>query len=394
MNPGFHIDVNCQQNYCGNERVCGDVFMTKKVHEEGRTILVLSDGMGHGVKANMLGILTATMSLNFTREHKEIDRIAKIILSTLPVDKEKGTSFATFTIVDIEADGKVTILEYENPQCLILRGTDKIEPEWACVLLNTKRKVGKEIHTCTFYAQKNDRIVFFSDGVTQSGMGSSVHPLGWGIEDTHSYIINQVKKEPEIPANKLAFKVITEAYKNDGYTSKDDTSCAVIYFREPRKLLVCTGPPLEPERDKQLAKFFNEFNGKKIVCGGTTGDILSRELGLTIVEGKEQEDPELPPLSFIPGVDIYTEGILTLSKVNKILRNYNNNYKLEKGPADQIVRLLLDSDEITFLVGTKINESHQDPNLPIELEIRRTVVRRIEKLLEEKFLKDVSVKFL
>jgi len=394
MNPGFHIEVNCQQNFHEGERVCGDVFLTKKVHEEGRIILVLSDGMGHGVKANMLGILTATMAVNFTREHKEMNRIAETILNTLPIDSEKQTSYSTFSIVDIEADGKVTILEYENPECLILRGKEKITPEWTCLILDTKRKVGKEIHSCTFYAQKEDRILLFTDGVAQSGMGSMQFPTGWGIDAIHEYATNQVVKTPDIAANKLAFKIISEAYKNDGFSSKDDTSCVSIYFREPRKLLICTGPPIEGDKDKELAHIVKQFQGKKVVCGATTGDILSRELNLAIAENKEREDKELPPSSFMEGIDLFTEGILTLSKVHRILIAFNNSYKLDKGPADQIVRLLLDSDDIIFVVGTKINESHQDPNLPVDLEIRRTVVRRIEKILEEKFLKNISVRFI
>lgn len=394
MNPGFHIEVNCQQNLCDGQRVCGDVFLTKKVREEGRIILVLSDGMGHGVKANMLGILTATMAVNFTREHKEMNSIAEIILKTLPVDSEKKTSYSTFSIVDIEANGKVTILEYENPECLILRGNEKIEPEWTCVLLDTKRKVGKEIHSCTFYAQKDDRIVLFTDGTAQSGMGSMQYPTGWGIENIHNYVKQQVHKTHDLSAAKLAFKVISEAYKNDDFSCKDDTSCAVVSFREPRKLLICTGPPINEDKDKEMARTLQEFEGKKIVCGGSTGEILRRELKVEIVEGKEREDKELPPISYMEGVDLYTEGILTLNKTHRILNAYTNNYKLEKGPADQIVRVMLDSDEIYFLVGTKINETNQDPNLPVDLEIRRTVVRRIERVLDEKFLKNVTVRFI
>jgi hypothetical protein len=392
MNPGFHIDVNCQQNNCDGERVCGDVFLTKKVKEEGRIIIVLSDGMGHGVKANMLGILAATMAINFTKEHKQAERIAETILNTLPIDSEKQTSFATFSIVDIETDGSVTIIEYENPQCLILRGNEKIKPNWTSLKLNTKRLVGREIKSYTFKATKEDRIVLFTDGISQSGMGK-VYTMGWGIENAHEFTLQQVVKDNNISASKLAFKIISEAYKNDSFVCKDDTSSAVIYFREPRKIIICTGPPVEPERDSEYATIFKDFNGKKIVCGGSTGELLKRELKLEIEEKKTQDDPELPPMSYMEGADLFTEGILTLSKVNTILHKYNNNYKLEKGPADQIVRLLLDSDEIYFLVGTKINEAHQDPNVPIELEIRRTIVRRIERILEEGFLKDVTVKF-
>jgi hypothetical protein len=394
MAHNFHIEVNCQQNLHDDERVCGDVFLTKNVQEEGRIIIVLSDGMGHGVKANILGTLTATMAINFTREHKEINKIAEIIMNTLPVDSEKKISFSTFSIIDIESDGKVTILEFENPQCLVARGNQILKGEWKTLQMATKRKAGREIRSFSFYAQKEDRIVLFSDGVSQSGMGSVQYPQGWGTDNAYSYVVQQISKMEDISASKLAYKVIAEAYKNDGFACKDDTSCAVVYFREPRKLIICTGPPYEYEKDKELAKLLHEFNGRKIICGGTTGDIIARELNLAVADGQEQEDPELPPISFMQDIDLYTEGILTLSKVHKILRDYNNSYKLEKGPADQIVRMILESDDILFLVGTRINEAHQDPKVPVELEMRRTLVRRIEKLLEEKLLKNVIVRLI
>ena len=181
---------------------------------------------------------------------------------------------------------------------------------------------------------------------------------------------------------------------NDNYHPKDDTSCAVVYFRQPRKLLLCTGPPYEEVNDSKLADAVREFEGKKILCGATTGDIISRELGLPIIDSFEFDDPDLPPVSFMEGIDLVTEGILTLGKVSRILKDYSQKYKLGKGPADQIVRLLLESDEIHFIIGTRINIAHQDPSLPVELEIRRTVVKRIARTLEEKFLKEVRTRFI
>jgi hypothetical protein len=170
-------------------------------------------------------------------------------------------------------------------------------------------------------------------------------------------------------------------------------SCAVVYFREPRKLMVCTGPPQEEESDSEFARILKAFDGKKIICGATTSDIISREWKKEITDSNVITDPELPPVSHMEGVELITEGILTLSKVNEILKEYNQSTKLGKGPADEIVKLILDSDEIQFIAGTKINVAHQDPNLPVDLELRRTVVHRITRVLEEKFLKEVSMRF-
>jgi hypothetical protein len=159
-------------------------------------------------------------------------------------------------------------------------------------------------------------------------------------------------------------------------------------------MLICTGPPYEEHKDKEYGDIVRNFNGIKVLCGATTSDIISRELGKEITDSFEFNDPDLPPVSFMDGVDLITEGILTLSKVAEILRTYSNQTKIGKGPADLIVKYLLDSDEIHLLVGTRINIAHQDPSLPVELEIRRTVVRRIARLLEDKFLKEVEMSFI
>jgi hypothetical protein len=394
VNRDFFIEVNSQQRNHDGERICGDVFLYRYIKEEDRVIAVLSDGMGHGVKANILATLTATMALNFTREHKEVDRIAEIIMNTLPVCSERKISYSTFTIVDIESSGKTNILEYDNPTTIILRGTDIFDPSWKTVTLDKGKNSGKVLKTCTFTPSKEDRIIFCSDGVAQSGMGSEAYPFGWGRDEIANYASALVKSEASMSAITLSGKIVTMAHKNDAYKAKDDISCATIYFREPRKLLICTGPPYEKEKDRELALKVKDYNGKVILSGGTTADIVARELNKTIIDELIFEDPELPPESFIEGIDLVTEGILTLQKVNEILKRYNNSVKLGKGPADKIVKLIMESDEIHFIIGTRINIAHQDPNLPVDLEIRRTVVKRIARLLEEKWLKKVSFEYI
>lgn len=394
MDNRFYIEVNAELKNHHESRICGDVFLSRRLNDENRIIAVLSDGMGHGVKANMLSTLTATMALNFTLEHKEIHRIAEIIMNTLPVCSERKMSYATFTIVDIEFDGNVRILEYDNPQTLIMRGSKVFEPQWTCVMLEGEKNAGKEIKSCEFTPEKEDRIIIFSDGVTQSGLGGGKYLFGWGRENVVDYITEIISHEADIAAPGLAHKVVNMANVNDGYLSQDDTSCAVIYFRQPRKLLICTGPPFEDSNDKILAQKIEKFEGRKIICGATTGDIIARELDRKIVDTFDFDDPDLPPISLMDGVDLVTEGILTLGKVTEILKKYSNSTRLTKGPADRIVQMLIESDEINFVVGTRINIAHQDPSLPVELEIRRTVVKRIARILEDKFLKEVNFTYI
>ncbi len=394
MNELFYIEVGSQQKSHSGERICGDVFVSQKVKEEGRTVGVLSDGMGHGVKANLLASLTATMALNFTKEHKDAHKIAEIIMNTLPVCSERKISYSTFTIIDIEQSGQTTIINYDNPESIVLRDNDFFEPEWQLITLESGEHEGKEIKACTFKARKEDRIIMLSDGITQSGLGKGKYLLGWGLENVRSLVKKSVEDNPEISADRLASTVVNKAHSNDGYQAKDDISSVVIYFREPRRLLLCSGPPFEKEKDRELANVVKDFSGKKILCGGTTADIVSRELDIPIEDTLEFDDPDLPPVSQMEGIDLVTEGILTLSKVSGILEKHSDRTDLGKGPADRIVKMILDSDEINIWVGTAINVAHQDPNLPVELEIRRTVMKKIARILEEKFLKEVRLQFI
>nr|WP_321409825.1 SpoIIE family protein phosphatase [uncultured Carboxylicivirga sp.] len=390
----FYIDIECRQNNHVGELICGDVFLSKRIKEEGRTIAVLSDGMGSGVKANVLATLTASMALNFTVEHREVRRTAEIIMNTLPVCSVRKVSYSTFTIIDIEDDGTTTIVEYDNPTCTITRGAEIYDAKWDYIELEGEQNRGKKIRICRFIARREDRIFFWSDGIMQSGMGTKAFPFGWGEDGMRDYVKSLVRYTPFASSGKLAQKVLNMALLHDGDKPKDDSSCGVIYFREPRKLLLVTGPPYEDSKDFQFALKVQHFKGKKIIAGGTTAEVVSRELALKFDAGLESDDPDLPPISFMQEINLVTEGILTLGKVARLLEQYNMDTRLGKGPADQIIKMLFESDKIHIINGTRINVAHQDPNLPVELEIRRTVVKRIVRLLEEKFLKDVDVEYI
>lgn len=390
----FYIEIDNHQTNHKDEQICGDVVMTRRIKEENRTIMVLSDGMGHGVKANVLASLTASMLMNFTTDHSDIRKAAEIVMDTLPICSVRKISYATFSIIDIEYDGTTNIVEYDNPQCMIMRGTEPYDPGWKEIALESPRHKGKVIRSCTFKPRKEDRILTWSDGIRQSGMGSKEYPFGWGQENVENFVHGLVKYMPYISASKLSQKVVNKANMNDKGNPKDDNTCSIIYFREPRKLLLCTGPPFEEDRDLELAMKVHRFQGKKIIAGGTTAEIVARELGLKISPGMEIEDPELPPVSKMENMNLVTEGILTIGKVAKILEQNDNDYKPGKGPADRIVKMLMESDKIHIINGTKINMAHQDPSLPMELEIRRSIVKKIVKLLEDKFLKEVELQYI
>ena len=394
MNQTYHTEIDIQQLSPKGQEVCGDIFISRQVKEEGRTVLVLSDGVGHGVKASVLATLTATMALNYSSFHTKPEIAAQIIMDVLPSSGEMP-NYATFTVIEIEKDGLVKIINYDNPPVIILRGNQRFKPANIYEMkVRGDENQGKVLRCQEFYALKEDRIMFFTDGVTQSGIDAFRFNMGWGHENVVDFVIKLIENQPFISATKLAKKIVNRALTNDKYDLKDDTSCGVVYFREPREIMLITGPPFYKVKDIGFIERITEFNGTKIICGGTTAEIIARELDLKLEMVQHHADPTLPPISVLKGFDLVTEGILTISKVEEILEGYTSETRLYGSPAEEIVKRLLQHDIIHIIVGTRINWAHQDPDQPIEIEIRKTVVKRIVKLLEEKFFKKVIVEYL
>ena len=393
MSEQYYIEVSVNQRNHDKERICGDMFLSEKLKDEQRVISVLTDGMGHGVKANVLATLTAKMAMNFTKDKKEFNRIAEVILNTLPVCSERKISYATFSIVDIQIGGNTRILEYGNPQTIVIRNGKILDLEWKPVATTGKNIRRDDLAMCEFTQQKDDRIMMFSDGITQSGLGSAKYPIGLGHKNLDPFILDLLHNNPDISAQNLARKVVNLAHLNDGYKAIDDMSCACIYLRTPRKTMLFTGPPIERKKDSYVAELVKNFEGTKIISGATTADLLSREWLEPIIDDTVHYRG-FPPTSKMEGVDLVTEGVITLNAVVEILELYKSTYMLTQTPPDRIIKMLLDSDEITILMGARLNRSHLDPTLPTQFELRRTVVKRLIALLETKFLKDVNVIYI
>ena len=392
VNGDFLEVESFQKNKAGNI-VCGDSFLFTKYKEEGRVICVLSDGLGSGMKASVLSTITASMLLNFSKMNENITDSCESVLKTLPKDTIRRISYSTFCLCDIDCFGNVKIAEYETPSFYLFRGSKLVSVSKRQIPVVREDLENTRLWISEFAMQKEDRIVFYSDGVSQSGMGNRSMPFGWE-EGACEFISGIIETNQDISAKELSKRVVLKAEQNDCEKLKDDASCCVLYMRKPRNLLVCTGPPYDEKNDKYLGTRVSEFSGKKIICGGTTAQIISRETGRTIQVDINNLERELPPASIMEDIDLITEGILTLSKVERLLAGEEIIKENRNGPAERLLRLLADSDKITFLVGTRINTAHQDPSLPVELEIRRNVVKKIKILLEEKWLKDVDITYI
>ncbi len=390
----YHIEVDVHQLNCHGQVVCGDVFHSRLIKAEGRSILVLSDGIGHGVKANVLATLTASMALNYASFHTKPEVAANIFMRALPKSRDGKESYATFTIIEIEDAGQVRIINYDNPRSVIFRKGQVFNPKEVHIPIRGEENIGKILRIREFSPMLEDRIIFMSDGIVQSGLGSKRYPSGWELEKIEKFAENQIAREFEISATKLARKILNQASMNDGFEMRDDASCGVVYFRQPRQFMLITGPPFYKIKDADFVKKIQDFPGKKIICGGTTAEIIARELDIEINIQHRFSEKTLPPAAKMEGFEIVTEGILTLGRVEEILETFTTDMRLGDSPPEEVVKLLTQHDDIHIIVGTRINWAHQDPDQPVELEIRKSVVRRIVRLLETRFFKKVTVELV
>ncbi len=387
------IEIDSCQRAKHGQLISGDVFLSENVKQEGRIVSVLSDGLGSGVKASVLATMTATMALKFTASAMDIRRSAEVIMDTLPICSMRKISYSTFTVVDIASSGEARIIEHGNPPFLLLR--PKCEVNVPKIELRPQRWQDRVISFSTFEVQREDRIVFFSDGITQAGMGEFRTPLGWGLKNVDKFIRDEIILHPNISARELSRLLVAKAEEVDGLSAKDDITCGVVYFRSPRKLLVMTGAPFNRTHDHDLARLAESSSGRKVICGGTTANIISRLLNREIqIDMRQQLDLKVPPTARMEGFDLVTEGTLTLGEVLRLLEEGFAPEDMRTNAAVRLARMLLDSDIVKFAVGTRINEAHQDPNIPVELDLRRNIVKRMAQLLETRYMKQVLIQYL
>ena len=383
------IDIACSQKKKYNQNAYGDYFISGRFPNMNRVVAVLSDGLGSGIKANILACMTSTMLLKFMENNSDIEKSCEIIMNSLPVCKVRGISYSTFSAIDCYENGKAKIVEEGNPDFIWIRNGEVLKPQFQTI--QSKDFKNRKMKVYNINLKKFDRIIFCSDGATQVAMGTKEYPLGLERDGFIKIILNKLEQNPEISSNELSDYLVRQIQLIAPERKlKDDTSVLSLYCRDPRESLIFTGPPYHQEKDSYFAKSFMEFKGKKAISGGTTANIISRELNIPIIAEMSLNARKLPGLSKMEGVDLVTEGILTLTKTLE----YLESGKPEKDAAQTLMKFLLDSDIINFIVGAQMNKAHYDPNLPIEIEIRKNIIKQIAKVLEEKYLKKVNVHFV
>ena len=384
------IDIDCSQIKKFGQNAFGDYFVSKRSDNQERLIAVLSDGLGSGVKANILSCMTSTMMMRFIEEDVPIQKAAQTIMDSLPVCQIRKISYATFSAIDCRNDGSVWVVEEGNPSFLLMRKGEEVPLE--AEDYTSPKFPDRHLKIYQFKAEVGDRIIFCSDGVTQAGIGTKDYPLGLKREGFLKYVKECLANNSTISSTELSSLVIQKALSVEPLEhAGDDISCAALYFRNPRKALVFTGPPYNKMKDREYCLSFECFAGKKAICGGTTANMVSRELRREIVNLPQAESGDLPPAAAMEGVDLVTEGILTLTRAAEYLEREE---LFHRDAAGQLVNFLLSSDIIEFMVGAMLNQAHYDPSLPIEIEVRRTIIKKMKKLLEDKYFKQAIIHYM
>lgn len=385
--PPF-IEVDWFNRFKFNKVCSGDIFLSER-QPDGSVVAVLTDGLGSGQQANVCASLTATMAMEYMRAQIDIRRAATLIMDALPICPDRHISYSTFTMINASPAGEVRMIEYENPPATLLRGlepmpigrTEYTLPRWS----------GRRMTYSTFRMELGDRLFFCSDGITQAGLGEPETPFGQGLERVIPWLQEAIAIAPEMGANVLCKGAADRATRLDGGRAGDDTTAAMIHYRNPRVTQILTGCPFDQEQDAAYAALAAQPGVTTIISGGSTSDLIARELNRPIETPLAALDPEVPAGSEIPGIDLVTEGCVTLSKVIDLLRNPGPDVRVN--PATKMRDILLASDQIRIDVGTAINPAHQDPNLPVALDIRRNIIKALAETLESDYCKVVTVAF-
>ena len=369
------------------EELCGDQI--RLLANEDKTRAVLSDGLGSGVKANILSSLTAEISVRMLRENISIQEVIETILKTLPIDKTLNLAYATNTLIEIDTISlKYRLYNFDNPPVLYFH--NKKNAPLNCI---QHQVMGYNLKVCEGTLSKGDVFIVMSDGLPHAGIGN-VYNHSWDQDAIAAYIEDLFKYFPSDIKN-IVQKTVTHTRDLCADRPADDISMLGLYLRPKQATIVFTGPPSDPSEDAELVRRVLSFEGFRIVCGGTTSHLISAINGRQITNNPRTMHKDVPPVGNLPGIDLLTEGILTLSNVLEWLELSHGNPAVlpkDENAGLQVARELLYSDEITFLVGLAVNPIYQNPTLPQSVSIRKNLVEKIAERLKQ-FGKIVHVEF-
>jgi len=380
----FDISKHSLNKY--GEELCGDnveIFKSKN-----RMIIVLADGLGSGVKANILSTLTTKIAGTMLQNESSIEETMNTIINTLPVCKMRKVAYSTLGIIQIDENNNATIIEYDNPPVFFKRDNQILELKKEELYFSDKK-----VKITKIPLRIGDTMTLVSDGVVHAGVGQILNQ-GWKWENIADFLKKQSKNNSET-YNRSLIDACNKLYiEKPG----DDTTSVTLMIKKPQVTNIFTGPPENKDKDSEIIESFISQEGKKIVCGGTAANIFSREMDKEITTSFDYIDKEVPPIADIEGLDLVTEGILTLKKLLsklEFLTNSTDDYNFEKKDGATLLAKILvtESTYINIWFGRAVNPDHQNPDLPIDLSIKLNILGKISNLLKS-LGKEVSFKYL
>lgn len=364
------------------EELCGDRVMVKGGSASGDFTLVLADGLGSGVKANILSTLTAQIISTMMDSDMPIEECVTTIAQTLPVCAVRQVAYATFTIIRVYRNKDVHLIQYDNPEVICLRNGKSLDyPREEKII------AGKKIYESLFKIQLGDLFIAMSDGVIHAGVGQSLN-FGWERPNVIAYA--EEHYNPAVTAKGMA-SLLSDACR-ELYMDKpgDDTTVAALRIRERQLVNLMIGPPVDKADDERVMELFFSKEGKTVVCGGTTSTLVARYLKTTVKTKIDYLDPDIPPIGYIDGVDLCTEGVLTMSRVVDIAKKYSSSVGAYTGwvgkrdGASLIAQLLFEeATDVNLFVGRAMNPAHQNPDMSIDFSIKLRLIEDLGAYLEQ-----------
>lgn len=363
------------------EQLCGDHVDIVETNKDS-SVIVLSDGLGSGVKASILSTLTSKIISTMLAEGLSIEECVETIAATLPVCLVRGVAYSTFTIIHLKNNQTAELIQYDNPHVIMIRDEQNYD--------YTKKEMnigGKTIYKSVINLRENDVFIAMSDGCPHAGIGTAYN-FGWKREEIIDFM--EVLAPVGYTAKTLATMLVDECDKLYGHKPGDDATACVVRMRKREPMNILFGPPSNRDDAERMMSLFFSKRGKHIICGGTTASIAANFLNKPLQINLKSESKEIPPTAKIEGVDIVTEGILTISKVLEYANDYlgeNKNYEhwsFRKDGASRICQLLFEeATDINFFVGKAINPAHQNPDLPINFNIKMKLVEDLSECLKK-----------
>ena len=379
------VDVAYKSLNKFNEVLCGDKVELLKT--EDSNIMILADGMGSGVKANILATLTSKILGTMFLNGATLEECVETIVETLPICRVRQVAYSTFSILQVFHSGEAYLVEFDNPSCIFIRNGQLVP-----IPRNIREVQGKKINEYRFRVQRGDALILMSDGTVHAGVGQLLN-FGWLWEDIAKYAVKQYALT--ISAMRLAAAICQACDELYQYRPGDDTTVACMRIINAKPVHLMTGPAQDPSMDEEMVKGFmsGDDSTKRIVCGGTSATIVSRVLKKKLDVSMDYVDPDIPPIAYMDGIELVTEGVLTLNRVVQLLRRYAKNetvsedffLELDKQNGASIVAKMLieDCTELHLYVGKAINSAYQNPGLPFDLGIRQNLVEQLKTVVEE-----------